>query len=238
MDLDDSDPNVDRRTSWIKAKYTFYANRCVRTQGMMWKQLTRKAHDRIADRVMSLLGLPNRSAPIDTPFAVLDWACGCGVTLNYFRSKMEAMGVPFRGVGVDLIAEAVRFARTNFSSPAVLFCQADGTDLHWLPPQYFDVITSFGGFLHLPRTKLCPTVRQAFHLLKPGGAMWAGYIDDEGTARELMKCGVDEWDCGCQGAAVDVTLLRENEWFKGVGVPQANRKRKPLSVVWERPPLC
>jgi SAM-dependent methyltransferase len=205
---------------------------------------------------------------------LLDWASGCGAGTVILRDTIysqfpaqphsgDALQVPTVDViGIDLMEPAVAFARkhlrnTNASEGGqISYCHADGTKLSWMPDGAFDVITSFGGLLHLPSAVMCSTVQQLLGKLRPGGVMWAGYLDTLAIADALAKCSGVSAKCpgGTAGrqwhdateemttqnspagplGVVHTTILRENEWFKNIGMPRVYRRKKPYSVVWHR----
>lgn len=233
---DNNDSEIDRQSTWVNKKYKYYASRCARTEGVMWKQLTRATHDRVASKVLELFGIydPQENRTCSWPgMALFDWACGCGVSLNYFARRLEE---PFLGVGIDIIEDAIQYANRTVGlhlhggKHQLLFCQADGTQLGWVPANRFDFITSFGGLLHVPSSAICSTVQHLVRILRPGGTIWAGYIDNMETARLLSNCTVR-----CERSTnVTVSWVDENKWFKGLGIPKANKKRRPVSVVWKK----
>eukprot|EP00760_Papus_ankaliazontas_P015296 PhM_4_TR16454/c1_g1_i1/m.95200 len=217
MTTDNTDSEIDRRTEWIVRKYKYYAERCQKTDGMMWKQLSKSTHDRIATLIGHVVGLKPKAT-------VLDWACGCGVSMEYLHRNFHTSRV----IGVDLTAGAIAYAKEKYGglSPSLLFCHADGTILDWIPPNSVDHVLSFGGLLHLPRAMICPALTQLLRITRPGGVVWAGYIDNAETVSLMKSCAFDP----CLG--VNLTTVDENTLFKNYGVPKANRKRKPISLFW------
>jgi hypothetical protein len=226
---DESDAVEDRRSEWVVKKYKEYADRCNKTRGVMWKKLDVAAHDRIADKVLRLGGLlrPARRRGV----ALLDWASGCGVTLDYVARKLRRRGTPFHALGVDLTGAAVAYANSTFAWDGVRYCHADGTALEWVPTDSVDMVTAFGGLLHVPTAFMCRTVANLLRIVRPGGTVWAGYIDNADTLQRLMACRVA---CGGGGGGAEVASIDENRWFQGVGVPRSNRRLKPHSVVWRK----
>jgi 2-polyprenyl-3-methyl-5-hydroxy-6-metoxy-1,4-benzoquinol methylase len=218
--------------------------------------------------------LPASDVGRPTSIRVLDWASGCGAGTVILRDTIssqfparshsgDALEVPTVDViGIDLMEPAVAFARehlrnTNASKGGhISYCHADGTKLSWIPDGAFDVITSFGGLLHLPSAVMCSTVQQLLGKLRPGGVMWAGYLDTFAITDALAKCSGVLAKCPGSAAVrqrqdateemtaqnspagplsvVHTTILRENEWFKNIGMPRVYRRKKPYSVVWHR----
>jgi hypothetical protein len=248
-------PNVDQDPRWVRRKYELYASRCAKTDGMMWSKLSRSTHDEIAGRVANITGMYSIGRHARA-LRLLDWASGCGVSLSFFRREMAAHlpGVAFEGLGVDITAAAVMFARNQ--SPglgSVVHCVADGTLLHtWLPPSSFDVITSFGGLLHVPAAAMCRTLQSLLDLLRPGRVLWAGYIDSAATISQMLACNVtctladptgssrDSRRCDVSHfrRSIEAVVAPENKWLRSVGVPAANRKRRPHSVFFVKAEDC
>lgn len=144
---------------------------------------------------------------------VLDWASGCGAGTEILRDTLLAQFTAGRHhhrssrgeevhdppsvdiLGIDLMKPAVAFAQQHLRSPtahnhqgAISYCHADGTKLSWIQDGEFDLITSFGGLLHLPSAVMCSTVQQLLRKLRPGGVMWGGYLDTYAIADALAKC--------------------------------------------------
>ena len=244
--------NIDQDPSWVSKKYKLYASRCARTEGMMWSKLSRRTHDVIADRIANITRLYAAAASIETSSSgrlekstlrVLDWASGCGVSLSFFSRAISSRypSVQLEGLGVDITEAAVQYARNLSLVPNtdIIHCVADGTMLDtWLSPATFDVITSFGGLLHVPAEKMCKTIETLVGLLKGGRVMWAGYIDNANTLNQMLRCRPS---CRSEGGGcllVDVVVVPENKWLRGVGIPSANRRRQPTSVFWVKPEKC
>ena len=76
--------------------------------------------------------------------------------------------------------------------------------------------------------------------MKRGGIVWGGYIDDAETAEMLAACdyGVhqtrDKKNCDSERAEVEVIVVAEKVWFKGLGIPKSNMKRNPRSIIWRK----
>jgi SAM-dependent methyltransferase len=239
---DSRDTVLDRRTSWVLQKYELYAARCVRRDGIMWAQLTRAAHDRIATRVASVIGAA-RAAAEGTAFRLLDWGAGCGAGLRFFDAFFDAASSDaasrgaFTGLGIDLIEAAVAYARSAVALAAqregrVRFCRADGTNLSFIGDAAFDAATAFGALLHVPKASMCATVSELVRVVRPGtGIVVAMYIDDAETATLLAACEVAS--CASD-ERVEVTVVRERVWLRGAGLPRANMRRSPRSVIWRR----
>lgn len=104
----------------------------------------------------------------DGPLTVLDAACGTG----YGSFILAGRGaIPGRSVvGVDIDAEAIDYAASEFARPdlALTFQHADCRDLPWNDPT-FDVIASFETLEHLSRDDGAGFVARLSQLLRPGG---------------------------------------------------------------------
>lgn len=142
-------------------------------------------------------------------------------------------------------------------SSAVRFCHADGTDLSFIPPSSFDYAVAFGALLHVPAGRLCATVAQLLRSVRVGGAVWGGYIDDWDTVERLSACtfspttsssssspsssteeGTQLIDAGAgmshQPFEVRLTVLRERDWYRHLGMPKALLRRRPHSLLWRK----
>ena len=246
---DNADAHIDRRTDYVTAKYVKYAARCNATDGVMWRKLTRPAHDAIFARVAQFLGLRDvtrrrrqTQRGDGATVRVLDWASGCGAALPALRrasaeenaaSEDESL---FRGWGVDLTAAAVDWAKARFEAPDggrhFRYCRADGTTLApLLRADSFDAVVAFGGLLHLPRPRMCSTLATLLRSLRVGGVLWGGYIDAPDTVTALRAC---RFACEEDGGGVLFMTVEENDWFSGLGMPKSNRKLKPVSVLWHK----
>lgn len=254
LEKHDSDDNIDQRTSHIEAKYTYYATRCNRTEGIMWKHMTRPVMSEVTRRVVKLIASvsPLLLTPSERPLSILDWASGCGVGLLILQEALfNTTRAPSTGLGIELIPQAVQYAAQHFessigdqktslrgaSSHQRRYCQADGTKLSWLPPHSFDIIVSFGGLLHLPTAVMCTTIASLVEKLSPGGIMWTGYVDNVSTAESLLQCDPFQ-NAPCHRCitplGVNVTIIRENKWFVRSGMPKVYRKKRPVSIIWQR----
>lgn len=152
-----------------------------------------RRHGDGTDAVLNRLNLPK-------VIRVLDWASGCGAGTEILHDTLTAQfseaaargGIPpprVEVVGIDLMQPAVQYANSHHRSAGrVTYCHADGTKLGWLPDGHFDIVTSFGGLLHLPSMVMCSTVQQMLSKLRPGGVMWAGYLDTRPIAEALARC--------------------------------------------------
>jgi 2-polyprenyl-3-methyl-5-hydroxy-6-metoxy-1,4-benzoquinol methylase len=249
--------NIDRRSDWVVQKYKLYASRCAKRNGIMWASLSLQAHDRLASKVAALLTMKSmQNQQRLESFKLLDWGSGCGVGLKFFSqffsgnksfSKDAVQVDNFFGLGIDLIEEAVEYARQDFKNSSKLhknnfaenkqrieFCQADGTNLQWIPSNSFDAVTAFGALLHIPKPAICKTVSHLLRIVKPNGIVWGGYIDDTETADLLAGCEVELPDDEANSVIVDVTVVSEKIWFSGLGVPKSNLKRNPRSIIWRK----
>jgi 2-polyprenyl-3-methyl-5-hydroxy-6-metoxy-1,4-benzoquinol methylase len=94
---------------------------------------------------------------------VLDIACGAG-----YGSRMLARAGAAAVVGVDVAADAVRYARAHYPAPGVRFVCADAERFEW--PASFDVVVSFETIEHLhdPASFL----DRLHGLLVPGGTLF------------------------------------------------------------------
>jgi hypothetical protein len=132
-------------------------------------------------------------------------------------------------LGIELIPSAVRFAQSTVRDTRIRFCQADGTKLQWITSASADFIASFGGFLHIPSANMCDTVHQITSKLRPGGVAWGGYIDTWATATSLLSCTLS-----LSNYPIEAVLVDENKLWKGCGIPRVYRRKKPVSIFWQR----
>lgn len=232
-DEDNRTKNIDHRRSWIIYKYNLYSSRCRKREGMMWKELTRETHNRILNRVVSVTNVTRDSL-------VLDWGCGCGVTMAQLATTITAGAASvvdppgFFGLGIDLTEAAVNVSREDHKhlSRHTRFCHADGTDLSWLRTNSVDAVIAFGALAHVPLRHMCRTINHLMRVLRPGGIAWAGYIDNRETLGKMMSCPVV---VACDhGQRVAVTAVTEFIWFAADGMPKGNRKRRPRSIIWRK----
>lgn len=238
--------SMDRRTNWVLSKYNLYAKRCKMRNGIMWAKLTHPQFFEIMKRVSKVIAPAAAASPSrkHEPYALLDWGCGCGVGLEMLSQMFHNKKGPganligsreFFGLGIDLIAGAVEFARRS-STMADLqqnghlrFCHADGTNLRFLPSNFFDSVIAFGALLHLPKPTFCTTLAQLLRVVKRGGVISAQYIDDAYTVQLLSECS---FTCS-PGQRVEMTIVREDVWLKGL-LPKANAARKSKSIIWKK----
>jgi len=216
MITDNSDTEIDRRTEWVVKKYKWYAERCAKTDGVMWRQLSRATHDRVATLIGRYVGLKQGDL-------ILDWACGCGVSMRFLQQTFNV-----RSVGVDITLGAIAYAKEHYKDDGLLFCHADGSVMNWLPTNSVDHVFSFGGLLHLPKSLICKTLNELIRIVRPGGVVWAGYIDSSETVKLMSSCEFQE----CHG--VSTLVVSENELFHGYGMPKANARRRPHSLFWKK----
>ena len=189
---------------------------------------------------------------------VLDWGCGCGVGVDAISRVLakephqlntsHPLSGPFlvtpEILGIDLTASAIDYARSALLGdsspllPSVAFCQADGSSLDWIPDNSYDLVVAFGSLLHLPVELMCRAVSELVRVVRVGGVVWGGYIDSQDTIARLARCNVIAPCTGSDGRTFDVTVtaLKENVWFRQLGVPSANKKRRPASLVWRKTP--
>lgn len=260
LDADDRDHNVDQRSSHILFKYNYYAARCNRTGGIMWKHLTLPVMTAVTGRVVGLL-LELSRWDNARPLRILDWASGCGTGSYVLSSAVLARtGTAPLITGVELMPAAVDYARRSYlNTSSIVFCRADGSKLSWVPDGSFDWIVSFGGLLHLPTRSMCETVTQLFSKLDTSGArtpvIWTGYVDNPATAAALVECtkqvgsapqraksttcvgaqsnAEEELEVHSNTSAITAAMLHENVFWRGSGMPKVYRRKKPVSIVWK-----
>ena len=92
---------------------------------------------------------------------VLDVACGSGIGTDYL---LKAGAI--RSSGIDMDAQAIRYARANYQGCA--FVNADATQTGFLSNS-FDVVVSFETIEHLENQR--GFLRECYRILRPGGLL-------------------------------------------------------------------
>ncbi len=94
---------------------------------------------------------------------VLDIACGTG-----YGSDMMARGGAERVVGIDIDAEAVRYAKDQYSAENSTYLCGSAEKIE-LPDSYFDVIVSFETIEHLDKEVRTKYLQEMRRVLKDDG---------------------------------------------------------------------
>ena len=96
--------------------------------------------------------------------SVADLACGTGFGVRYLAEQGKAANV----TGVDLCEQAIQYANAKHCVQACSFVAADATDTS-LPPESFDVVTSFETIEHVDDDGAL--IAEFARILKPGGML-------------------------------------------------------------------
>ena len=157
------------------------------------------------------------------PFAILDFGCGPGRDLKYFR----ALG--HEAVGLDGAEKFAAMARA-YSGCEVLHQDFLALDL---PPSRFDGIFANASLFHVPGAELPRVLRELHAALKPRGVLFASNPrgdNQEGVSGERYGA---YWDLDSWRAFVTAAGFTElNHYFRPPGVP---RDQQPwLATVWRK----
>jgi SAM-dependent methyltransferase len=158
------------------------------------------------------------------PYRILDFGCGPGRDLRYFRAHGS------EAIGLDGAARFVAMART-FSECEVW--QQDFLALD-LPPGYLDGVFANASLFHVPRQELPRVLVERRETLKPGGVLFAS--NPRGTNQE-------GWNGDRYGAYHDLTTWRRyvtaagltelSHYYRPPGRPRAEQPW--LATVWRKP---
>jgi SAM-dependent methyltransferase len=157
------------------------------------------------------------------PFVILDFGCGPGRDLQYFRSLGN------EAVGLDGSANFVAMARAH-SGCEVLHQDFLALDL---PPQRFDGIFANASLFHVPGAELPRVLRELHASLKPRGVLFASNPrgnNEEGFSGERYGC---YWDLDTWRRFVAAAGFAElKHYYRPPGLP---RDQQPwLASVWRK----
>ena len=177
-------------------------------------------HDVSQNYAALLDSLPGRG-----PFCILDFGCGPGRDLTYFRD------LGHEAVGLDGAERFVEMAR-RYSGCEVL--HQDFLALA-LPQERFDGIFANASLFHVPRRELPRVLRQLWETLKPGGVLFAS--NPRGQNEE-------GWNGNRYGSYHDLPSWRQyvtgagfTELFHYYRPPGRPRAQQPwLASVWRKGP--
>ena len=177
-----------------------------------------KDHD-VAQNYAALLE-PIAGAP---PFVILDFGCGPGRDLKYFRAQGH------EAVGLDGSAKFVEMARA-YSGCAVLHQDFLALDL---PAGRFDGIFANAALFHVPSAELARVLGELHASLKPRGVLFSSNprgSNEEGVSGGRYGC---YWDLETWRRFVSAAGFAEiKHYYRPPGLP---RDRQPwLATVWRR----
>ncbi|MCX7902364.1 MAG: class I SAM-dependent methyltransferase [Burkholderiaceae bacterium] len=159
------EPDAGRSTlQWLRANRDLHMD------------MTREAGPRADAHLVRYALAAHWVRPSDT---VLDCACGLG----YGTALLAAQSRGRRFIGVDVDADAVRYAREHFGSRyGAQFHAADGARLGFLPAASVDLIVSFETLEHMPDYEAL--LAEFARVLKPDGRIIASvpnrWVDETG----------------------------------------------------------
>jgi SAM-dependent methyltransferase len=157
------------------------------------------------------------------PWSLLDFGCGPGRDLRYFRS------LGHDAVGLDGSARFADMARRH--SGAEVWVQ-DFTTLD-LPAERFDGIFANASLFHVPREAINGTLTELWSSLKPSGILFCSNPrgnDEEGDAEGRFGVFYREETWLKVVQAADFQLLRQ--YYRPAGKPRAQQPW--FATVWRK----
>jgi len=157
------------------------------------------------------------------PFAILDFGCGPGRDLAYFRAAGH------EAVGLDGAASFVEMARA-YSGCEVLHQDFLALDL---PPHRFDGIFANASLFHVPGAELARVLGELHAALKPRGVLFASNPrgnNEEGLSGERYGC---YWNLETWRRFVTAAGFAElKHYYRPPGLPRAQQPW--LATVWRK----
>ena len=185
-----------KKTS-VAQKYDRRAHNCAGNG--IWNRVTIDDHKKILRGIVRIAG-------IRAGAKVLDWGSGCGHSLHILAEDYNT-----RGVGIDVSNLTIAYARANTSSKN-MHCVADGTQLGWIPDNYFDHAISFGSIYHVyNRTMFCHVLRQLVRIVRSKGTVYNGWTENAEFKRDHVGMCLD-------GLPVSFDILEEKNEFADVPI--------------------
>lgn len=178
-----------------EAKYEAYGT-CCNGHGM-WFFDTRPTLFCFLKQLVDVLDI----RPYDT---ILDWGGGCGHMLSFFSSVLHTYGI-----NVDMSQRGIEYSNDIAQTKG---CYQDGTNLSNIPSNSIDHVFSYGALLHVETVVQCNVIHQMLRVLKPGGAIWVGYLFDWEEAKGekldsfMLSCDFIE---ECVAAAPDQAMVSQ-----------------------------
>jgi SAM-dependent methyltransferase len=125
----------------------------------------------------------------DTPLAILDFGCGVGNSLPYFRRYFPRSTI----TGLDVSAKSLAVARQRFPEIGTLVKFDGAGPLPFLSGS-FDVIFAACVFHHIAAQQQLPFFEEWHRLLKPGGRAFVFEHNPYNplTVRAVNTCAFDE----------------------------------------------
>jgi SAM-dependent methyltransferase len=177
-----------------------------------------KNHDVSQNRVALIIHLRG-----DPPFRILDFGCGPGRDLKYFKE------LGHEAIGLEGAASFVEHARA-YSGCEVW--QQDFLALN-LPPEYFDGIFANASLFHVPSQELPRVLRALWTALKPDGVLFSS--NPRGENQEGWSGGrygvFYDWERWSQ-LVTSAGFTEITHYYRPPGVP---REQQPwLASVWRK----
>jgi SAM-dependent methyltransferase len=105
---------------------------------------------------------------LDSFRTILDFGCGCGRVLRYFRPLAEGREIH----GADLDPEAVAWCQAHLGSFASVIQSGDDPPLPWADGR-FDLVIAISVFTHLPESRQLAWLAELRRVIRPGGYLLA-----------------------------------------------------------------
>lgn len=134
--------------------------------------------------------------------------------------------------------------KSSLAPSSIKFCQADPirdaltTGLRWSPSNTFNLIFVTDQLNDAKPENVCPLVSEMVRVLKVGGAIWAGHIDNKAVAQAISDCRLADCSGGEGGFSVEMTVIKES-FFLGSPrflTPKVLLEKKPIGVMWRKVP--
>lgn len=103
--------------------------------------------------------------------ALLDWGCGQGATVDFFRRQ------GFDAYGVDIAQPDIERGRTLFPNAKLKLIDPKPTTEPFFPAVTFDVVVSIQSFYFLSSPDMVTVMHSLHDQMKPGAIMYATMID-------------------------------------------------------------
>ena len=157
------------------------------------------------------------------PYRLLDFGCGPGRDLAYFRS------LGHEAVGLDGAERFVEMARTTG-------CEVlHQSFLHLaLPPERFDGVFANASLFHVPSRALPRVLGELWHTLRPGGVLFCSNPrgdDSEGFSAD--RYGTFHSLAGWRAYLTAAGFTELDHYYRPAGKPRAQQPW--LATVWRKP---
>ncbi|KEG09216.1 hypothetical protein DQ04_05601050 [Trypanosoma grayi] len=213
-----------KKPTSVAEKYDRRAHNCQKDG--IWHRVTIEDHKAILLVIANLLKVKKGDR-------LLDWGSGCGHHLQFMNTFFGAVGL-----GIDISNKTTEYAR-DMTSKQNHYCAADGTQLNWLPSNYFDHAYSFGSIYHVYNVTLfCSVLQQLTRVVRPGGKIYNGWTEESEFPRgNVEPCVSKVYPLSC----LLVEIIEEANLFRHVKLfPLKARQHKPntYSLLIHKLPTC